>query len=222
MTCISPGDRAVFQESIRDPIGSAHCFRADDGRASSLASRDTVQLFLFMRSLLLSVFVGLFACLISSGCATVIKGSNQTIPISSDPSGAAVFADGNRVGSTPTSIELTRKHSHVITLEMRGYESENITLKPSMGGAVAGNILAGGLIGWGVDATTGAQYNLHPQEVNVRLRQKTAETTTAPQKSVSGLLAELEKLDVMKASGKISAEEYARLRESVLQQYSSK
>jgi hypothetical protein len=175
-----------------------------------------------MRSPLLSAFVGLFACVLSPGCATIIKGTNQSIPISSDPSGAAVFTDGNRVGSTPTSIELSRKHSHVITLEMRGYESENITLNPSMGGAVAGNIIAGGLIGWGVDATTGAQYNLHPQEVNVRLRQKAIETVTSPQKSVSGLLAELEKLDSMKANGKISSEEYTRLRESVLQQYSSK
>jgi uncharacterized protein YceK len=164
----------------------------------------------------------LFACVLLSGCATVIKGTNQTIPISSEPSGAAVFADGNRVGSTPTSVELTRKHSHVITLEMRGYESDNVILKPSMGGAVAGNILAGGLIGWGVDATTGAQYNLHPAAVDVRLRQKSTDTTPASQKSVSGLLAELEKLDAMKAEGKVSSEEYTRLRASVLQQYSAK
>lgn len=166
----------------------------------------------------------IFFCLFFSGCATVIKGTNQSIPIASEPSGAAVYADGNRVGTTPTSVELTRKHSHVITLEMRGYESENITLKPSMGGAVAGNIIAGGLIGWGVDATTGAQYNLHPESVSVKLRSKIDAESAAstPGKSVSSLIAELDKVEVLRASGKISADEYTTLREAVLKQYSSK
>lgn len=105
---------------------------------------------------------------------------------------------------------------------MAGYETENVTLKPSMGGAVAGNIIAGGLIGWGVDASTGAQYNLHPDSVSARLRTKEVPLRVPPTPApseVSNLLAELQKLDAMKSEGKISAEEYTSLRAATLKKY---
>ncbi len=161
-------------------------------------------------------------CLLTSGCATIVKGTHQDIPISSEPSGASVLIDGVREGSTPTNVRLSRKQSHVITLEMAGYETENVTLKPSMGGAVAGNIIAGGLIGWGVDASTGAQYNLHPDSVSARLRTKEVPLRVPPTPApseVSNLLAELQKLDAMKSEGKISAEEYTSLRAATLKKY---
>ena len=43
--------------------------------------------------------------------------------------------------------------------------------------AVAGNIIAGGLVGWGVDAVTGAQYNLKPESINVTLHLDANENT---------------------------------------------
>lgn len=157
-----------------------------------------------------------------TGCATIVKGTHQDIPVSSEPSGAAVLIDGVRQGSTPNNLRLSRKQSHVVTVELAGYETENVTLKPSMGGAVAGNIIAGGLIGWGVDASTGAQYNLHPDSVSVRLRPKAPAppaATVPPPSEVNSLLADLEKLEAMKAAGKLSPEEYSRLRAATLQKY---
>lgn len=105
-----------------------------------------------------------------TGCASVIKGARQEIPISSDPTGALVIVDGKSNGTTPAKINLTRKHRHAVTLEKEGYITENISIEPKMGLAVAGNIIAGGLVGWGVDAITGAQYNLKPDSINVALR----------------------------------------------------
>ena len=177
-----------------------------------------------MKSKLASRLCGLLiaALLLTSGCATIVKGTHQDVPVSSEPSGAAVLIDGVREGSTPTNLRLSRKQSHVISLELAGYETENITLKPSMGGAVAGNIIAGGLIGWGVDASTGAQYNLHPDAVSARLRQKdTRQPAPAipPASAVNNLLVELEKLDAMKSEGKVNAEEYASLRAATLKKY---
>ncbi len=162
-------------------------------------------------------------CCFHTGCATIVKGTHQDVPVSSEPSGASILVDGVREGATPANLRLSRKQAHVITFEKSGYESESVTLKPSIGGAVAGNILAGGLIGWGVDASTGAQYNLHPESVSIRLRKMTqllpAIAETSPSSAVNSLLDELEKLDAMKADGKLSAEQYSQLRAATLARY---
>jgi hypothetical protein len=153
-----------------------------------------------------------------SGCATIIKGSHQDIPVATDPSNASVFVDGVRQGYTPTKLNLARKASYVVTLELDGHESESITIKPSIGGAVAGNIIAGGLIGWGVDAGTGAQYNLHPDTINVRLRPRLP-PASQPKSAIDEMLREIAKLDSLKSEGKVSEEEYATLRSGILKRY---
>jgi hypothetical protein len=153
-----------------------------------------------------------------SGCATIIKGSHQEIPVASDPLNASVLVDGVRQGYTPTKLNLARKGTYVVSLELEGHESESITVKPSIGGAVAGNIIAGGLIGWGVDAGTGAQYNLHPDSINIRLRTR-AELVAPPKSAIDEMLRELAKLDSLKAEGKVSDEEYSSLRSGILKRY---
>ena len=97
---------------------------------------------------------------LSTGCASVVKGTTQDIPVSSEPSGADVLLDGNFVGTTPTSIKMRRKTDHLVTIQKDGYEARAVPVVKNVGGAVWGNIIAGGLVGWGVDAVSGAQYNL--------------------------------------------------------------
>ena len=67
----------------------------------------------------------------------------------------------------------------MVVIEKEGFAPESIAVTKSMGGAVAGNIIAGGLIGWGVDAMTGAQYNLAPNTINVRLSPKADQPVSA-------------------------------------------
>jgi hypothetical protein len=157
--------------------------------------------------------------LLASGCATIVKGTTQDIPISSDPAGARISIDGRPSGTTPTKVTMDRKHSHMVTIEQENYEVENVAITNSMGGAVAGNIILGGLVGWGVDAVSGAQYNLHPDTVSVRLRPKTQKTAAdlrpAPTKTET-FSKELAKLDEMKTDGKISGTEYDKMRTSLL------
>lgn len=105
-----------------------------------------------------------------SSCATVINGTHQRVPISSSPTGAEVDIDGYYVGSTPTTVSITRKDSHLITLTKQGYEESVVRLNPQLSAAVAGNIIAGGFVGWGVDAVTGSQYYLAPETVDVNLQ----------------------------------------------------
>lgn len=148
-------------------------------------------------------------CILSSGCASIIHGTTQEVSLSSNPSGARVQADGNQVGETPTKVILKRKTDHVLVFNKEGYEQEQRTVMHVVSGAVYGNIAAGGLIGWGVDAATGAQYKLAPETIHVELqpaKEGSSETKTqAIQMSADDKLKKLEKL--MK-DGQITKEEY--------------
>lgn len=119
-----------------------------------------------------------FACLVVigvsfGGCASMINGSTQNIPVSTDPPGALVRVDGQGSFYTPTTLTLERKQPHTITISKEGYYQEQVSITQATSGAVAGNILLGGLIGWGVDAMTGAQYNLLPDVIHVVLKRTT-------------------------------------------------
>ena len=159
------------------------------------------------------------ALLLLSGCATVIKGTTQTMPINSDPDGADVVVNNLVVGITPTEIELQRKRDHQITLRKEGYAPATVPVLKSVGGAVWGNILAGGIIGWGVDAASGAQYNLKPETIFVRLRPlQGREEPVAPDRTTEGI-QRLRALDEALEAKTLSNEEYAAARERVIREY---
>lgn len=120
----------------------------------------------------MSRLLWLIAVLGLSGCATIIHGSSQAVPVSSSPLGATVIVDGQSQYTTPCEIELERKRDHLLLFTKSGYHDTTFQIKHVMSGAVAGNILAGGLIGWGVDAASGAQFKLIPPTVHVTLSPK--------------------------------------------------
>jgi hypothetical protein len=120
-----------------------------------------------------------------AGGATIINGTTQEIPITSSPEGASVQVDQWR-GTTPTTAELSRKRSHLVQLSKPGYLSETVRLERVVSGAVAGNIIAGGLIGWGVDAASGGQYRLVPDTVHVTLRPDGSPMIRGPQPGQTG------------------------------------
>ncbi len=159
----------------------------------------------------------------SGGCASIVKGTTQAIPVASDPMGADVKLDGNKVGQTPTSVEAKRKSDHLITIEKVGYQPESIAITRNIGGAVFGNIIAGGLVGWGVDAISGAQWNLSPNTISVALKVNTTAVAPAPASTSSAarFIEELNKLDEMHVAKTITDEEYAKMRTSLVAKYSS-
>ncbi len=160
--------------------------------------------------------------LFAGGCASIVKGTTQAIPVSSNPTGADVKLDGNRVGQTPMSVEVKRKSDHLMTIEKAGYQPESIAITRNIGGAVFGNILAGGVIGWGVDAISGAQYNLTPAMISITLKAISAGATPEPaaKSNATIFIEELKKLDELHETKKISDEEYAKMRTSLIEKYS--
>ena len=70
----------------------------------------------------------LFLCIMVlalAGCGV----PRQKVPISTDPLGAAIYADGKRTCTSPCSVSLDRQSDHLITVVKDGYEQEEIILK---------------------------------------------------------------------------------------------
>jgi len=146
---------------------------------------------------------------ISSGCATIIHGTTQEVLITTDPPEANLFVDNRENYKSPAKIIMKRKDDHVVEVTKEGFEKENVNIKSVISGTVAGNLLLGGLIGIGVDALSGGANRLEPDNINVRLRL----STDAGKESIEARLGQLEKL---KGKGKITEEEYKKMRQEIL------
>ena len=104
------------------------------------------------------------------GCATIVHGGRQKIPVKSTPSGATVTINKIRV-NTPGVIKLSRfEPTAVLRFEKEGYEPVEVTLVRTMDGWIWGNVAIGGIIGVAIDFATGAAYQLSPNQVNVTLK----------------------------------------------------
>ena len=101
----------------------------------------------------------LLACLVPMlGCGTIIHGREQSISISSRPSGAKVLYDGAVRGVTPCQISLSRRHiKAVVVLNKDGFAEHELQIKGGVSlWALLGNLVGGGIPGWIIDAATGS------------------------------------------------------------------
>lgn len=155
-----------------------------------------------------------------SGCATIINGTTQKVPVSSDPSGVTVTIENGTKYTTPAVIEFSRKENHTIQFSRDGYQPETVQLESVTSGAAMGNLLAGGLIGWGVDAASGGQYRLVPESVHVSLRPapyNEAREAKAPVPESPTLEDRLQQLKNLREKNLINDEEYQASRKATLQ-----
>ena len=134
----------------------------------------------------------------TQGCATVHHGRHQTISVVSDPAGANVEVRCGKTqptAVTPTKVRLPRRVEQCsLTLSRSGFQSETVVFSSSPSGWVwanfAGPIVGGvsgvtrqsdqafvdflfgallGGVGFGIDALTGAAWELEPAEVELEL-----------------------------------------------------
>lgn len=128
-------------------------------------------------------------------CATVTRGTNTAWEVNTSPPGAKVeTSHGHQCPSTPCAMKMPRKSQFTATITKPGYKTVqvSVTTKVSGGGgaAMAGNVILGGLIGAGVDASSGAMLDLVPNPVNVTLEPETAKPTEASAAPQSATIAE--------------------------------
>lgn len=118
---------------------------------------------------LIQICLFVAVCSSFTSCASIIHGRRQEVSVTSNPAGAVV-SDGRSSWTTPAVISLKRKQKHILTVSKPGYETQSIELHRVISGAVAGNLILGGLPGWGVDAISGAQWRIIPETIAVQLR----------------------------------------------------
>lgn len=103
------------------------------------------------------------------GCATVMNGVHQGVAFNSDPAGATIRISQGGTCVTPCRIQMRRAHDSMATYELEGYEPAHLYIQSKLAGAVAGNLIAGGLIGGIVDGANGASNRLTPAPAYIRL-----------------------------------------------------
>lgn len=104
---------------------------------------------------------------LSTGCATVVNGTTQVVHIQSSPLGARVQVNGEVVGSAPVAVKLDRDETHHVRIGLPGFRTFDMLLQRTTSGWAWGNLLLGsaGLIGFVVDAISGALYKLTPRQL---------------------------------------------------------
>lgn len=116
------------------------------------------------------------ACL-STGCASIVSGQNQSVSVTTKNQGADVAGakcsltndKGTWYTTTPGSVTVRRSYNDLaLTCTLDGAEPGIASVKSTTKGMAFGNILFGGIIGAGVDMSTGAAYD-YPDIINVEL-----------------------------------------------------
>ena len=118
--------------------------------------------------------------IVLSGCGAIMHGGRQTIDVQSTPAGAKIETNPvSMVYTTPSTLNLERKHSYILTFTSPGYSPATVAVNNSLGvGTVVMDVLFGGLIGIVIDAVTGSWYGLSPESVVASLTK--AVGTTGP------------------------------------------
>lgn len=143
------------------------------------------------------------AALASSGCATIVAKSSQTITVTSVPAAAQVSIvnkSGAPVhsGTTPVTVTLKKgrgyfkPEAYVVRFSKEGYQAREVVVRGEVNGWYFGNIIFGGLIGLlAVDPATGAMYTLKPGGVEATLESMKVSKTEEGQSLTVVLLADV-------------------------------
>lgn len=108
--------------------------------------------------------------LVLPACASVVEGHSQKLTFETNPAGAecTLTRNGDVLGKVTTPgqflVDKTKYGINVVCTK-DGYEEAKGFVKSDVEGMTFGNLVIGGLIGWGIDSATGADNKY--QEVNV-------------------------------------------------------
>lgn len=115
--------------------------------------------------------VAVSATLMFSSCATIFTGTRQNVQINTSPPAADIEVDGIKVGVTPMAVSLKKGFTgQTVSLKLEGYETKMFQPTTDFNAVAVLNFI--GLIGWGVDAATGAMMKYNPKVYEIQLDKK--------------------------------------------------
>lgn len=122
-------------------------------------------------------FAAMACVMVTTGCATITRGTTEAWTVQTEPSGAAVTLSTGEECISPCTLKLKRKIPFTVTLLKQGYAKVTTDIVSQIAGAgaagMAGNVLIGGIIGVGIDAASGATKELKPNPLIVTLEPET-------------------------------------------------
>ena len=121
----------------------------------------------------LFLILALPVLLLSGGCASIVSGTSQTLAFDSNPQGAdcTLTREEVRIGSTttPGSVVVQKdKHDILVVCNKDGYHEASNVLDSDVEGMTFGNLIIGGVVGWIIDSSTGAD-NKYDEHITVTL-----------------------------------------------------
>jgi hypothetical protein len=114
-------------------------------------------------------FAILVTAITVAGCATITKGTTQIVAINTPGAqGATCTLLSGSVGSqtvvTPVAVSLAKGRDNISVHCTKECFQEGVgVIASNLEGMAAGNIIAGGVIGLGVDAVSGAMNSYSPE-----------------------------------------------------------
>jgi hypothetical protein len=112
--------------------------------------------------------LSLIAIMLSS-CGTLFTGGDDTLTFNSNPSGASVYLNGMELCTTPCIVPVKRELGDTyVQISLDGYETRVLTLDKTLN--VVSILNLGNLIGWAIDAATGAimVYDMKQYKVDLK------------------------------------------------------
>jgi len=127
--------------------------------------------------------------LTTSGCASIVNGTNQPLSVETRMKGASLAGancklvndKGTWFVTTPGSVTVHRSFADLsVQCDKEGVQPGISSIKSSTKGMAFGNILFGGVIGAGVDMANGSAYD-YPPLIQVEMAETTIIAPPAPQ-----------------------------------------
>lgn len=125
----------------------------------------------------MKIIIPLAIATLLAGCASVTKGTTQTVTIDTPKHpGATCSLTSPEIGTqsvvTPGQVTLSKSKHNISVSCSKGCLSGTATITSNTESMAVGNVLLGGVIGLGVDSATGAlnkysdptHVHLHPQQ----------------------------------------------------------
>jgi len=120
---------------------------------------------------------GIVGAMFLAGCASIFKGTNQSVSVQSTPSAAKVVvttAPGDAPvfeGTTPAQFSVKKTKEYKVTVKLAGYKpATSMISHDGIETWFIGNLICGGLLGMVIDYADGAMWKLAPNQINVTLQ----------------------------------------------------
>ena len=108
--------------------------------------------------------------LVAAGCATILKGDQSSIQVTSEPTCAPVYVNGVPSGFTPVTLKLPSRNNYVVQLEMPGYQYAAAATYATLGGGWLVLDILLFILPVIVDAATGAWNYSVPEALHFTLK----------------------------------------------------